>query len=334
MEHLIGYTEPQLNTNQKRPWQGALADSHERACFVDICMIPPCQDLGKGGDFSRTFCYNKSSQISETALGVDAPYAASDHQSKGTRPMATPNHTISIPLNKGYVAVIDEADRDLLAFHWNVTSGEKYDCYYAQAYVRGKNRLLHRLILARIIGRPLRRNEYADHIDRNGLNNSRGNLRLASNAENLRNRPRQRNNKSGYKGVCFDKRVSRWRADIGVNGRRIKVGRFDTPEEAARAYDAAAREYFGEFAYLNFPDNPHSQIQPTDDPPTAFDTPAGRTHADRVVLALRYPSRSDAVPIASVSKVIAGRVYLLAVYDADVLAALLGMGWQESEPSP
>ena len=77
---------------------------------------------------------------------------------------------------------------------------------------------------------------------------------------------------------------------------------------------------------------PQTEYNPLDDAPIVdFDTPAGRTHADRVVLALRYPSRSDAVPIASVSKVIAGRVYLLAVYDADVLAALLGMGWRESE---
>lgn len=51
------------------------------------------------------------------------------------------------------------------------------------------------------------------------------------------------------------------------------------------------------------------------------------SHADRVVLALRYPSRSDAVPIATVSKEIAGRRYWLAVYDADILAALLRMGW-------
>ena len=69
MEHLIGYTEPQLNTNQKRPWQGALADSHERACFVDICMIPPCQDLGKGDAFPRETWYN-SANIKATPVGA------------------------------------------------------------------------------------------------------------------------------------------------------------------------------------------------------------------------------------------------------------------------
>ena len=76
---------------------------------------------------------------------------------------------------------------------------------------------------------------------------------------------------------------------------------------------------------------PQTEYNPLDDAPIVdFDTPAGRTQADRIVMALRYPSRADAEPIASVSKVIAGRVYLLAVYDADVLAALLRMGWQEA----
>lgn len=70
----------------------------------------------------------------------------------------------------------------------------------------------------------------------------------------------------------------------------------------------------------------HWQSDP-DDPPPDFDTPAGRTHADRIVMALRYPSRPDAVPIGAVRKEIAGRTYLLAVYDADILAALLRMGW-------
>lgn len=330
MEHLIGYTEPQLNTNQKRPWQGALADSHERACFVDICMIPPCRDLGKGGDFSRTFCYNKSSQISETALGVVAPHAASDHRTKGTRRMATPNHTISIPLNKGLTAVIDAIDGDLCAFAWNLSTRKRYEYFYAQAYIHPRNQLMHCIIFERMIGRPLQKGELVDHIDRDGLNNRRSNLRLATTSQNMQNRPRQKNNSSGYKGVTFHKKRGEWRAKISVNGVTNNLGIFSSPEAAARAYDAAAREHFGEFAYLNFPDNPHSQIQPTDDPTPDFDTPAGRTHADRVVLALRYPSRADAEPIGAVTKQIAGRVYLLAVYDADVLAALLRMGWQEA----
>ena len=81
----------------------------------------------------------------------------------------------------------------------------------------------------------------------------------------------------------------------------------------------------------NSPILPESHIDATHDPDAVpeFDHP--RTQADRIVMALRYPSRADAEPIASVSKVIAGRVYLLAVYDADILAALVRMGWRESE---
>lgn len=77
---------------------------------------------------------------------------------------------------------------------------------------------------------------------------------------------------------------------------------------------------------------PQTEYNPLDDAPIVdFDTPAGRTQADRVVLALRYPSRADAVPIASVSKEIAGRLCWFIAYDADVLAGLLGMGWREGE---
>ena len=83
---------------------------------------------------------------------------------------------------------------------------------------------------------------------------------------------------------------------------------------------------------------PSTEYNPLDDAPIVdFDTPAGRTHADRVVLALRYPSApvlgqspSHAEPIGAVHKEIAGRVYLLAVFDADVLAALVRMGWEEA----
>ena len=80
-------------------------------------------------------------------------------------------------------------------------------------------------------------------------------------------------------------------------------------------------------AHSNLPHSSTTEHWQSDpDAVPEFDHP--RTHADRVVLALRYPSRADAEPIASVSKVIAGGVYLLAVYDADILAALLRMGWE------
>ena len=91
-----------------------------------------------------------------------------------------------------------------------------------------------------------------DHIDGNGLNNRKSNLRVCTQAQNsLNSRPR-RNSSSRYKGVSFYKRDKIWQAQIFYNFRTINIGRFDDEIEAALAYDRKAAELFGEFAYLNF----------------------------------------------------------------------------------
>lgn len=91
-----------------------------------------------------------------------------------------------------------------------------------------------------------------DHINGDGLDNRRENLRLATNAENLRNRGRTANNTSGYKGVCWFDDRGKWSARIKVTNKTIYLGYFDTAEAAAIAYDRAAREHHGEFAKTNF----------------------------------------------------------------------------------
>jgi hypothetical protein len=92
-----------------------------------------------------------------------------------------------------------------------------------------------------------------DHIDHNGLNNSRGNLQLATPSQNACNR-RKKNIKcsSKYKGVCFHKWAGKWMSAVKVNGKRIHLGYFDNERDAAKAYDEAAKEYHGKFASLNF----------------------------------------------------------------------------------
>jgi hypothetical protein len=87
-----------------------------------------------------------------------------------------------------------------------------------------------------------------DHIDGNGLNNSRANLRACSRAENARNRGIPKNNTSGFKGVGWHKRQGAWRAVITLHGKQTHIGYFDTPEEAHAAYVQAAKKLHGEFA--------------------------------------------------------------------------------------
>ena len=106
--------------------------------------------------------------------------------------------------------------------------------------------LAHRIVYALIYGidaADLR----LDHIDGDGQNNNPNNLRLATNAENLRNRGKNRNNSSGKKGVCWNKQRKKWQAEIKVNRRGIFLGRFQSINEASAAYETAAREHFGEF---------------------------------------------------------------------------------------
>lgn len=95
-------------------------------------------------------------------------------------------------------------------------------------------------------------NEKVDHRNGNGLDNRRENLRRCTQSENLMNKRMGVNNTSGFKGVSATPR-GRWRSYINVYGNRMHIGVFDTPEEAATAYDKKAKKYFKEFAVLNFP---------------------------------------------------------------------------------
>jgi hypothetical protein len=94
-----------------------------------------------------------------------------------------------------------------------------------------------------------------DHRNTNALDNRRDNLREATKSQNGGNkRPNKTKKTSRYKGVTFRKDIRKWTARIGVQGKSIWLGRYDEEGDAARAYDAAAKKYFGEFARLNFSD--------------------------------------------------------------------------------
>ena len=115
---------------------------------------------------------------------------------------------------------------------------------------KNKRVWLHYLVLGLT---PINRVTFIDHIDGDTWNNRKSNLRVCSNSENLCNRGLASNNKSGYKGVYWRKHRQKWEAEIGKDRVQYHLGFYDDIVEAAKAYDAKARELHKEFAYQNFP---------------------------------------------------------------------------------
>lgn len=141
-------------------------------------------------------------------------------------------------------AVIDDDDYDIISKHkWCLVRGR--NTFYAQTIIRvkGKQKTVN---MARFILRPPI-NMAIDHIDRNGLNNQKSNLRVATFSENAINRAPIKGFK--YKGV--HRHGKRFTSAIGHSGGKIYLGIFNSEIEAAAAYNEAAIKYFGEFAYLN-----------------------------------------------------------------------------------
>lgn len=158
-----------------------------------------------------------------------------------------------ISLTQGKIAFVDDGDFEWLSrFKWHAERS-KYTWYASREAGKIKTRM-HRLILGLIYGDG----KDTDHIDSNGLNNQRSNLRICSHQENLCNQRLQKREKSSrFKGVCWDKERGKWYASIGINGKNNHIGRFDNEIGAANAYNQAALEHFGEFALLNkFKGNP------------------------------------------------------------------------------
>lgn len=143
---------------------------------------------------------------------------------------------------RGY-AMVDDADYEMLSKHAWFLSTSGYAIKSNWDIRKSGHTVMTRLLLECPDGM------FVDHIDGNRLNNQRSNLRLATKSQNGANRGAPSNNKSGFKGVHFDKFNNKWRAEIWCNNKRKRIGRFERIEDAARAYNETAKELFGEFAY-------------------------------------------------------------------------------------
>jgi|SRR5882672_148209 len=151
-----------------------------------------------------------------------------------------------IPLTQGQNAIVDAEDFDWLnKWNWAAYLDPKDRSF--RAY-RNKNHIyMHRIIT------NCQSTEEVDHENHNTLDNRKQNLRKCSHEENCRNGQMRYNNTSGYKGVSWKKSIGKWQARIGIKNQKLYLGVFETPEEAAKAYDQASILYHGEFGFRNLP---------------------------------------------------------------------------------
>lgn len=166
-----------------------------------------------------------------------------------------------IPLTQGKFALVDDEDYEQLSqYKWCAV--KDHNTYYAVRGVylgmqekRQKQTTIrmHREIL------QVPTDKETDHKDGNGLNNQKSNLRVCNRLQNRWNSFSQSNSTSKFKGVSWfgwGKRKKRWVAEIMYKARRIHLGYFISEKQAARAYDQAAIQYYGQFAYTNFRELP------------------------------------------------------------------------------
>lgn len=168
------------------------------------------------------------------------------------RPIRIEGDVAYIALADGGEALIDASDIPVAdGWNWGLRPSLCGLKYVARGVSIGGGRtkalLLHHAILGRAGGRLV------DHRDGNPLNCRRYNLRGASSAQNCWNRRISSANTSGYKGVTYRSDRGTWLACITHLGRVQKLGTYRTPEQAALAYDFAAKQMFGDYAWLNFP---------------------------------------------------------------------------------
>lgn len=148
-----------------------------------------------------------------------------------------------IHVNQGQVILVDDEDFERAsAIKWSVAMHPHTKTYRAYGRVNGRMTSMSRFIMDAGPG------EIIDHANRNTLDNRRANLRRCTATQNRANSQVRRDCLSGYKGVSFNRRNGKWCA-------QLYIGTFVSQEDAAKAYDAAARSVFGEFALTNFPEH-------------------------------------------------------------------------------
>jgi len=150
----------------------------------------------------------------------------------------------TIPLTQGKFAIVDDEDFEWLSsYSWSF-----HHAGYAQRGDISGGKLRMVFMHRQILGTP--KGVDTDHVNGDGLDNRKSNLRKATRSENLYNQGVPAHNTTGFKGVCFNKRCGKFQAEIRVSGKPRRLGLFVTKEEAHAAYCMAAKKLHGKFARL------------------------------------------------------------------------------------
>lgn len=207
----------------------------------------------------------------------------------------------TIPLGYNKEAIVDDVDFDYLSgFVWSFSNP-----YAARNVKHQKLRIWMHKEVMRLAGIE---GKIGDHINRNPLDNRRANLRCATARQNVCNRRLQINNTTGFRGVTWQKRDGRFRAQIKNRGVVISLGWFADPVEAAKAYDKAALELNGDFAALNFPPVSHGVVDP------------GRTLTDEEMKPVRDSAWAEAARVVEQDKTLAAKHEVVAAIMRVVLS--------------
>lgn len=220
------------------------------AWYSDVLKKYECRIVHNGkriylGVFQNAIDAAKAYDKKATELGIKRRLNFPDPEPENNIP-----NTRLIRLSTGEFSIVDAEDFDRVnSFNWSgkTQRTSTYQCY---AICRIENIWLHRLILG-----ITDRNIQVDHIDHNGLNNQKSNLRACTSSQNCMNTRKAKNKTSKYKGVSFCALKNNYKVSITIKGKWMHLGYFKKEIDAALEYDNKAKEYFGEFAFLNFPDH-------------------------------------------------------------------------------
>jgi hypothetical protein len=151
-----------------------------------------------------------------------------------------------VQLTRGFYALVNDEDFEKVNQHNWCATPKRYTWVACRSvWYDGRNHMvyMHRVITGAVHG------ELVDHINGNGLDNQRHNLRICTKAQNNQNRRRaQSTNTSGYRGVFYEKNIRKWRAQISMDNKNIHLGVFTSKANAARVYKRASRALYGEFS--------------------------------------------------------------------------------------